>query len=128
MVLNPVRQRYASLCYSGCEIEVVTPIVKSIKYLAQLFCLIGPFCCLSWLAVYGFWVGAWLFHSVALARACDAIGHVFLFPATAFLWLLGGFNNSALPLFEPLRYAAINGALIGIAVYVCCRKHRGTRN
>lgn len=128
MVLNPVRQRYASLCYNGCEIELVTDDVKSIKYLAQLFLLIGLCSGLSWLAVYGFWVGARLFHSVALARGCDAAGRIFLYPATGFLWLLGGFNNSELPLFEPFSYAVINGALIGIAVYVCYRKVRGSRS
>ena len=92
------------------------------KYVLLIISFVAVFCCLSWMAVYAFWFGVWLFDSVPAARACDAIGKVFLLPAWCFLWLAGGFNNPQAPLFDPVQYAMTNGALAGTVAYACCRR------
>lgn len=83
--------------------------------------LFAAFCGLSWLAIYGFWLGVWFFDSVPAARLCDAIGRFILLPARLFLWVTTGFDNPTTPLFAPTWYIAINGALLTLAAYLGLR-------
>lgn len=69
----------------------------------------------SWMAVYGFWIGIWLFHSVAVARILHGFGAVFLLPARGLFACLGGALDETTPMFDPILYVVANGVLIGLA-------------
>lgn len=89
------------------------------KYAFLLLALIALASFVSWLSIYGFWIGIWVFHSLAAARACETIGAFILSPAR---WLLPFFGNQNVPLFEPKWYAAVNGLLLGIVMHLIVRR------
>ena len=95
---------------------------ESAKYIVTLFLFIGFAFLLSWCAVYSFWIGAFTFRSVAAVRAGDTIGSVILFPAHFVLGLAGGLLNQMTLLTNPVLYASINAALLGITGYACFRR------
>lgn len=94
---------------------------ESAKYTAILFAFIGIAFILSWCSVYSFWIGAFVFKSVAAVRIGDAIGSVILLPAQLVLGLAGSLVSQTTLLTNPLLYAAINASLLGIIAYACCR-------
>ena len=95
---------------------------ESTKYVATLLGLVAVSFVLSWCAVYSFWIAAHVFHSVKAVRVADAIGAVILFPASALLRTAGGMLDQTTLLTNPLLYAAINAALLGILAYAGCRR------
>ena len=95
---------------------------ESTKYAATLLGFVAVSFVLSWCAVYSFWIAAHVFHSVKAVRVADAIGAVILFPASALLRTAGGMLDQTTLLTNPLLYAAINAALLGILAYAGCRR------
>lgn len=79
----------------------------------------------SWVSVYAFWFAVWTFHSVAAARACDALGAALLTPATlVFRWM--GADQSAI-FFDPISFSGTNGLILGVALYSIYRTVRKRR-
>ena len=95
---------------------------ESTKYVAVLIAFIAVSFVLSWCAVYSFWIAARVFHSVAAVRAGDAIGSVILLPARTLLQFSGGILDQFTLLTDPLLYAQINAAVLGILAYAGCRR------
>lgn len=95
---------------------------ESAKYVSTLLGFIAISFVLSWCSVYSFWIGAHVFHSVRAVRMGDSIGSVILFPARTLLEFTGGIFDQTTLLTDPLLYATINAALIGILAYGCCRR------
>ena len=91
------------------------------KYVATLGAFIVGSFLLSWCAVYSFWLGAFVFRSVAAVRVGDAIGFVILLPAKTLLRFSSGLDQTTL-LTSPLLYASINATLLGTLAYICCRR------
>jgi hypothetical protein len=92
-----------------------------VKYVATLGAFIAGSFLLSWCAVYSFWLGAFVFRSVAAVRIGDAIGVVILLPARTLLRFSSSLDQTTM-LTSPLLYASINAALLGTLAYVCCRR------
>ena len=76
---------------------------------------------LSYMAFYGFWIGARVFHSVAVARACDAVGAVILMPARFIYFCSGGLADQSVPLADPQGYSMTNGIFLGSLIYALMR-------
>ncbi len=85
-----------------------------LKFTFSLLAWIAAGCGLSLLAVHGFWIGVWLFQSVPLARACDAIGQIVLLPVRGAFLCAGSLIDQSAPLSEPFWYAITNGSLLGL--------------
>ena len=87
----------------------------------QLLSSIAVGCIVSWVSLYAFFFGAWMFHSVTAARAADAIGSLLLLPGRmVFNWLLrslmGGDDPTAI-FQNPIAYPGTNGLILGIILY-----------
>jgi len=95
-----------------------TPLKESTKYSVALLSFIGVASLLSWYCVYSHYFGALVFHSVTAIRFGDLLGSVMLFPSRAFLT----FSGSLLEFTNPTLFALINGTLIGVVAYACCRR------
>lgn len=94
----------------------------SVKYIAALIIFIAAAFVLSWCAVYSYWLAAFLFRSVSVVRIADRIGCAVLLPVRTIFEMIGhGFERMTL-LTNPLLYAQVNGVLLGIAAYACCRR------
>lgn len=94
---------------------------EDVKYVAVLLAFIAGAFAISCCAVYSFWIGAFVFHSVTAIRIGHSLEMVILFPARTFLRLSGGIMDQMTLLTNPLMYAGINAALLGILGYACCR-------
>ncbi len=84
-------------------------------------------CAASWLAVYGFWVGVSIFHSVPIARFLNAIGELFLLPARGLFRCLGSALDQSTPMFDPGLYVTTNGVLVGFLLALFWRRLRGRK-
>jgi hypothetical protein len=104
-------------------------VKESAKYVLTLFAFVAGAFVVSWCAVYSFWIGAHVFHSVEAVRTGDAIAHVILAPARTLLRTGSDALEQSTLLTNPLVYAQINAAIIGIVAYAICRrfifKHKG---
>jgi hypothetical protein len=97
-------------------------VKESAKYVVTLGAFIAGAFVLSWCAVYSFWLAAHIFRSVQAVRIGDALGSVILLPARIVLQFSGGLVDQSTLLTNPLLYATINAALLGILAYACCRR------
>ncbi len=95
---------------------------ETAKYVVTLFAFIAGAFILSWSAVYSFWLGAFLFRSVAAVRLGDSVGFAILFPARTLLRVAGDSVDRMTLLTNPILYAMINATLLGILGYACCRR------
>jgi hypothetical protein len=92
-----------------------------------LTCLFSVILCiaiasaLSYLAFYSFWFAASSFHSVPVARACDAVGMIFLLPARILFFCFGSAVDQSMPLSDPVTYSITNGTFLGILLYSLIR-------
>ncbi|MGB8353085.1 MAG: hypothetical protein WCD79_04290 [Chthoniobacteraceae bacterium] len=91
------------------------------KYLIPMLLCIAFASALSYVAFYGFWIGARVFHSVPVARACDAVGAVILIPARFIYWCSGGLADQSIPLADPQGYSMTNGIFLGSVLYALIR-------
>jgi len=98
------------------------PVKESLKYAAVLLLFVLAAFVVSWCAVFSFWIGARVFHSVQAVRTGEAIGSVVLLPVRALLQLGGGMLDDMTQLTNPYLYATINGALLGFLGYSLCRR------
>jgi len=73
----------------------------------------------SWVSIYAFWFAVWTFHSVAAARAADAVGSFILYPGRWIFELLGG-DQSAI-FYDPISFSGTNGLVVGIVLYCVFR-------
>ncbi len=94
------------------------PIPHSVKTfltrtLPLILCIIAG-TALSWVSIYAFWFAPF-FHSVAIVRACDAVGGIFLLP-TRWVFEAMGQDQSAI-FFDPKSYAGTNGLILGVLFY-----------
>jgi hypothetical protein len=69
---------------------------------------------LSWVSIYSFWFGVWIFHSVPAARACDAVGSFLLKPGH---WIFDRLGDQSSSFMDPVSFTGINGLLLGLAMY-----------
>lgn len=76
---------------------------------------------LSYLAFFGFWIGARWFHSVPTARALDTAGGFLLIPVRLVLYCFGGKADQTMPVSDPVMYSMANGAFLGALVYAGIR-------
>ena len=79
----------------------------------------------SWVSIYAFWFGVWMFHTVPAARFCDALGQFILQPAHWVFELLGGDQSTIF--VDPKSFSETNGLIIGVLMYCIFRsivKHR----
>ncbi len=95
---------------------------ESAKYVATLLAFIAASFALSWCAVYSFWFTAHIFRTVRAVRIGDTLAFAILTPARTLLQLAGGTFDQTTLLTDPILYAEINAALLGIAAYACCRR------
>lgn len=70
---------------------------------------------LSWVSIYAFFFAVWIFHSVPIARASDAIGGILLLPGRWIFEFLGGDQSSIF--FDPTSFSGTNGLVLGILFY-----------
>lgn len=77
---------------------------------------------LSWMSIYAFWFGVWIFHNVAAARACDAAGRVLLIPVRLVFTQLGGDQTAIF--FDPISYSVTNGLILGVAASLILGRFR----
>lgn len=94
---------------------------ENLKHIVALLAFIVGAFVLSCVAVYSFWIGAFVFRSVAVVRAGDVAAKVILFPARMFLQSSSAGLEQMTLLTDPMLYAMINSALLGIVAYACCR-------
>jgi len=97
-------------------------VKEPLKYAAVLLLFVLAAFIVSWCAVFSFWIGARVFHSVQAVRTGEAIGSVVLLPVRTLLQLGGGILDDMTQLTNPYLYAAINGALLGFLGYSLCRR------
>jgi len=97
-------------------------VKESLKYATVLLLFVLTAFIVSWCAVFSFWIGARVFHSVQAVRTGEAIGSVVLLPVRTLLQLGGGILDDMTQLTNPYLYAAINGALLGFLGYSLCRR------
>ena len=95
---------------------------ESLKYAVALLLFVLVAFIASWCAVYSFWIGARVFHTVQAVRTSEAIGDVVLLPVRTLLQLTGGILDEMTLLTNPTLYASINGALLGFLGYSLCRR------
>jgi len=101
-------QAFIAFCLAACCWKVRSLAVP------LLLCIeVGTM--LSWVSIYAFWFGVWIFHSVPAARACDLLGSFILLPAKWVFELLGGDQSSIF--FDPVSYSGTNGLILGILLY-----------
>jgi hypothetical protein len=73
----------------------------------------------SWVSIYAFWFAVWTFHSIAAARAADAIGTFILYPARWVFELIGGDQSTIF--YDPISFSGTNGLIVGILLYSAFR-------
>ncbi len=95
---------------------------ESVKYVATLLAFIVVSFILSWCAVYSFWIAARAFRSVAAVRIGDTLATIILTPTRTLFRTFGSTFDQTTLLTNPLLYAEINAALLGIIAYACCRR------
>jgi hypothetical protein len=84
------------------------------RIIPLLFCIaVGAV--VSWVSIYAFWFAVWTFHSVAAARAADAVGAFILYPARWVFELLGGDQSTIF--YDPISFSGTNGLILGILLY-----------
>ncbi len=74
---------------------------------------------MSWVSIYAFWFGVWIFHTVPAARASDAVGKILLLPARSVFAALGGDQTAIF--YDPVSFAGTNGLILGVFVYCLFR-------
>ncbi|HEX4085051.1 MAG TPA: hypothetical protein VHY22_09080 [Chthoniobacteraceae bacterium] len=92
------------------------------RVIPLLLCILTGFV-VSWVAIYAFWFGVWIFHTVPAARAFDAVGRIILTPARLIYRAAGG--DQSTPLFDPISYVGTNGLFLGIVFYSIFRNLYG---
>ena len=95
---------------------------ESVKHVLTLFAFVAGAFLVSWCAVYGYWIAAQVFHSVQAVRTGDAIAGVILAPTRSLLKAGSDALEQSTLLTDPLLYAQINAALVGITAYAICRR------
>ena len=88
-----------------------------LKYSVILVLCIVLATVVSYVAFYGFWFGARVFHSVPVARACDLAGSFVLLPARFIYSWFGGVTDQSTPLSDPVGYSMTNGIFLGTLFY-----------
>ena len=96
-------------------------MMQFLRYLFAVLLCVAFASVLSYVAFYGFWFAARLFHSVPAVRACDAIGRVILSPARFIFYCAGGFGDQSMPLADPVSYSITNGTFLGALIYIFAR-------
>lgn len=94
---------------------------SSLKYSGVLLLSIAFGSALSYASFYGFYFGARIFHSVPVARACDAAGALLLTPARLIYLGTGGLLDQSAPFAAPITYSVTNGIFLGLLIYACLR-------
>ncbi len=117
--MHEIRHGQESPTLNNAASRSNTPLVK---YLAAILAFVAVAMALSWWAVFSFWYAALLFRSVPAVRISDAISSVILLPVRLLFWLAGDTLDQSVPLSNPVLYAAVNAALLGILGYACCRR------
>ncbi len=98
------------------------PVKESAKYVITLLAFVVIAYVPSWCAVYSYWIGGHVFHSVRAVRIGDALGPVVLFPIRTLLEFSGDGVDQTTRFTDPKLYAWMNAALVGILAYVVCRR------
>jgi hypothetical protein len=102
-------------CYSPTPRSVKTFLTRT---LPLLLCIAAG-TALSWVSIYAFWFAIWTFHSVPVARICDALGGIVLFPAKWVFEFLGGDQSTIF--FDPVAFSGTNGLILGVLLYCAFR-------